>query len=420
MGDRRFVPEPVVEWREVSGACLEEQALGPGMRVLDGDPERVGEVGVPPEGLATDAGAVTREPGDDRHHAVLPVDAEHGHRVVDRAPRIHAVDGDSGGPPDAGPDRRRLPPDVRPVHGSREPVWQRRGVALEAGGAHGGPHAVRLEQHGRAVVVGGVQEHGVRGDPGQLRDPPPRSLGDVPGHPEEIGGHERDPAAAVVEHQGLGEQRLVHTVGAAGPEPPRPGLDAERRRDVDAADASSKTAHARSSSANRAAAGIRLSGSRAGPIRARAPASRPRGVCYPTGSRYVARPIPEPLKGAQIRMADLPRTADVVVVGGGVHGASVAYHLARRRAGRVVLVERKFLASGPTGRSSALVRRFYAMDFLTRTGNASAQLFQRWAEAIGGGDPGIPSGGDPVARRPGSGGEPRGERAARARPGRPD
>jgi glycine/D-amino acid oxidase-like deaminating enzyme len=55
----------------------------------------------------------------------------------------------------------------------------------------------------------------------------------------------------------------------------------------------------------------------------------------------------------------------------------------------VVLVERKFLASGPTGRSSALVRRFYAMDFLTRTGNASASLFQRWAEAIGGGDPGF-------------------------------
>lgn len=88
-------------------------------------------------------------------------------------------------------------------------------------------------------------------------------------------------------------------------------------------------------------------------------------------------------------MADVPRTADVVVVGGGVHGASVAYHLARRRAGRVVLVERKFLASGPTGRSSALVRRFYAMDFLTRTGNASAQVFQRWADEIGGGDPGF-------------------------------
>ena len=31
--------------------------------------------------------------------------------------------------------------------------------------------------------------------------------------------------------------------------------------------------------------------------------------------------------------AALPRTADVVVVGGGVHGASLAYHLARKKAG---------------------------------------------------------------------------------------
>ena len=83
-------------------------------------------------------------------------------------------------------------------------------------------------------------------------------------------------------------------------------------------------------------------------------------------------------------MSDVPRAADVVVIGGGVHGASVAYHLARRGARRVVLVERKFLASGPTGRSSALVRRFYAMDFLMRTANGSADVFRHWAERVGG------------------------------------
>jgi sarcosine oxidase subunit beta len=88
-------------------------------------------------------------------------------------------------------------------------------------------------------------------------------------------------------------------------------------------------------------------------------------------------------------MADLPRTADVVIVGGGVHGASLAYHFARKRAGRVVLVEKKFLASGPTGRSTALVRRYYAMDFFTRTASAAADVFQRWPDVIGGGDPGF-------------------------------
>ena len=88
-------------------------------------------------------------------------------------------------------------------------------------------------------------------------------------------------------------------------------------------------------------------------------------------------------------MATLPRSADIVIVGGGVHGASLAYHFSRKQAGRVLLVERKFLASGPTGRSTAMVRRFYGMDFFTRTASAAADIFQHWRDVIGGGDPGF-------------------------------
>ena len=86
----------------------------------------------------------------------------------------------------------------------------------------------------------------------------------------------------------------------------------------------------------------------------------------------------------------VPRTADIVIVGAGVHGASLAYHLARKKAGRVVLIEQKFIASGPTGRSTALVRRFYAMDVFTRTASAAAEIFCHWKDVIGGdGDPGF-------------------------------
>ncbi len=89
-------------------------------------------------------------------------------------------------------------------------------------------------------------------------------------------------------------------------------------------------------------------------------------------------------------MTEVPKTADVVIVGGGVHGASLAYHLARKNAGRVVLVEKKFIAAGPTGRSTALVRRFYAMDFFTLTASRAAEMFRHWRDVIGGdGDPGF-------------------------------
>ncbi|MBI3942608.1 MAG: FAD-binding oxidoreductase [Chloroflexi bacterium] len=36
---------------------------------------------------------------------------------------------------------------------------------------------------------------------------------------------------------------------------------------------------------------------------------------------------------------DLPKTADIIIVGGGVMGTSLAYHLARRRAGQIVVLE---------------------------------------------------------------------------------
>ena len=52
-------------------------------------------------------------------------------------------------------------------------------------------------------------------------------------------------------------------------------------------------------------------------------------------------------------------TADVVVIGGGVMGTSIAFNLARRRAGRVVLLEKNTVCSGTSAKSSAIVRTHY-------------------------------------------------------------
>jgi sarcosine oxidase subunit beta len=79
----------------------------------------------------------------------------------------------------------------------------------------------------------------------------------------------------------------------------------------------------------------------------------------------------------------MTQTADVVVVGGGVNGASIAYALAARGV-NTVLVEKGALASGASGRSSALVRMHYTNEEDARLAWASFPVFKHWADLMGG------------------------------------
>ena len=80
----------------------------------------------------------------------------------------------------------------------------------------------------------------------------------------------------------------------------------------------------------------------------------------------------------------MTRTADVVVIGGGVIGCSLAYHLARAGARRVVVLERRTLASGGTGRSVGIVRQLYPTPEATRMVVRSLETFRRFGEVVGG------------------------------------
>ncbi len=80
----------------------------------------------------------------------------------------------------------------------------------------------------------------------------------------------------------------------------------------------------------------------------------------------------------------MARTADVVIVGGGVNGCSSAWHLARRGVRNVVLVEKGHVASGPTGLSSGVVRQHYTNETLSAMARDSVRLFHRFHEEVGG------------------------------------
>ena len=65
-------------------------------------------------------------------------------------------------------------------------------------------------------------------------------------------------------------------------------------------------------------------------------------------------------------------------------GASTAFNLARRRAGRVVLFEKGTVGGGPTGRSSGIVRTHYSLEPLIRLAFRSLAIFQHFGDLVGG------------------------------------
>jgi len=77
-------------------------------------------------------------------------------------------------------------------------------------------------------------------------------------------------------------------------------------------------------------------------------------------------------------------TADVIIIGAGVVGASTAFSLARRGVTNVLVLKRRQVASGATGKSSGLVRMHYTNPIETQLAFRAFQWFKHWDEIVGG------------------------------------
>ena len=83
-------------------------------------------------------------------------------------------------------------------------------------------------------------------------------------------------------------------------------------------------------------------------------------------------------------MIDLPRTARVVIIGGGVMGASTAYHLAVRGVKGIVLLEsRPFFGQGATGKCAGGIRYQFSTAINIRLSQLSLPMLDQFEEQTG-------------------------------------
>ncbi|MBI4782606.1 MAG: FAD-binding oxidoreductase [Oscillatoriophycideae cyanobacterium NC_groundwater_1537_Pr4_S-0.65um_50_18] len=78
------------------------------------------------------------------------------------------------------------------------------------------------------------------------------------------------------------------------------------------------------------------------------------------------------------------QTADIVVVGGGCMGASIALHLAEKQAGKILLLEQKDLANGASGKGIGIIRTHYTHPTLAKLAYQSLLRFHHFSERYGG------------------------------------
>ena len=78
----------------------------------------------------------------------------------------------------------------------------------------------------------------------------------------------------------------------------------------------------------------------------------------------------------------MQNTAEVVIIGGGVHGCSIAYHLARKGYTDIVVLEKGYLASGGTGRSAAGIRHQFGTEINIRLAAESIKMMEQLQEEL--------------------------------------
>jgi len=79
----------------------------------------------------------------------------------------------------------------------------------------------------------------------------------------------------------------------------------------------------------------------------------------------------------------MEKAADIVIIGGGIIGLSIVYHLSLKKAGRIILFEKGQLGEGSTGRCVGGIRTQFSTEINIRFSLESLKTFERFKEEFG-------------------------------------
>ncbi|QUH20770.1 NAD(P)/FAD-dependent oxidoreductase [Alkaliphilus sp. B6464] len=76
------------------------------------------------------------------------------------------------------------------------------------------------------------------------------------------------------------------------------------------------------------------------------------------------------------------KTADIVIIGGGISGCSIAYNLAKKGVNNIIILEKNYLASGATGRCGAGIRQQWGTEMNCKISKLSCEFFENAEEEL--------------------------------------
>ena len=80
--------------------------------------------------------------------------------------------------------------------------------------------------------------------------------------------------------------------------------------------------------------------------------------------------------------------ADILIIGGGIMGASIAFQITRRSDAKVVLVDQHPPVGGMSGRTFGQIRQHYSNELLVNLAMRGCHVLKYWPDEVGFGDPG--------------------------------